>query len=189
MALAQSGFQLHHWIGVVSQRLSDRVTCAVRRHRYASSTARHHRDRRRGSVAAVVQVDPNEVRAAASRSQMIGADLGAGGAPPVSLATTWPSAAATGRYPWPGGRRHGSVPGAHRRHRRSVAGCRRHVSDPGHEGGSRRDQRRAQLCLEHDWHVLRLDGKCQRRHQHARTTHHDGSVDLNQPRQQPDRNT
>jgi hypothetical protein len=46
-------------------------------------------------VAAVVQVDPNEVRAAASGWQMIGADLGAGGAPPVSLATTWPSVAAT----------------------------------------------------------------------------------------------
>jgi hypothetical protein len=46
-------------------------------------------------MAAVVQVDPNEVRAAASRWQMIGADLGAGGAPPVGLATTWPSAAAT----------------------------------------------------------------------------------------------
>lgn len=46
-------------------------------------------------MAAVVQVDPNEVRAAASRWQMIGADLSAGGAPPVSLATTWPSAAAT----------------------------------------------------------------------------------------------
>src|ERR1700756_644628 len=51
--------------------------------------------RRRGSMAAVVQVDPNEVRAAASRWQMIGADLGGGGAPPVGLATTWPSAAAT----------------------------------------------------------------------------------------------
>jgi hypothetical protein len=46
-------------------------------------------------MAAVVQVDPNEVRAAASRWQMIGADLSAGGAPPVSLATSWPSAAAT----------------------------------------------------------------------------------------------
>jgi len=43
----------------------------------------------------VLNVDPNEVRAAASRWQMIGADLGAGGAPPVSLATSWPSAAAT----------------------------------------------------------------------------------------------
>jgi hypothetical protein len=46
-------------------------------------------------MAAVVQVDPNEVRAAASRWQMIGADLGAGGAPPVGLEMTWPSAAAT----------------------------------------------------------------------------------------------
>ena len=46
-------------------------------------------------MAAVVQVDPNDVRAAASRWQMIGADLSAGGAPPVSLATSWPSAAAT----------------------------------------------------------------------------------------------
>jgi hypothetical protein len=46
-------------------------------------------------MAAVVQVDPNEVRAAASRWQMIGVDLSAGGAPPVSLATSWPSAAAT----------------------------------------------------------------------------------------------
>jgi hypothetical protein len=46
-------------------------------------------------MAAVVQVDPDEVRAAASRWQMIGADLGAGGAPPVGLATSWPSAAAT----------------------------------------------------------------------------------------------
>src|SRR5271163_1220329 len=43
----------------------------------------------------VLNVDPNEVRAAARRWQMIGADLVAGGAPPVSLATGWPSAAAT----------------------------------------------------------------------------------------------
>ena len=43
----------------------------------------------------VLNVEPDELRAAASRWQMIGADLGAGGAPPVSLATTWPSAAAT----------------------------------------------------------------------------------------------
>jgi hypothetical protein len=43
----------------------------------------------------VLNVDPNEVRAAASRWQMIGADLGTGGAPPVGLATIWPSAAAT----------------------------------------------------------------------------------------------
>jgi hypothetical protein len=46
-------------------------------------------------MAAVVQVDPNELRAAASRWQMIGADLGEGGGPPVGLAMTWPSAAAT----------------------------------------------------------------------------------------------
>lgn len=46
-------------------------------------------------MAAVVQVDPDQLRAAASRWQMIGADLSAGGAPPVSLATSWPSAAAT----------------------------------------------------------------------------------------------
>lgn len=42
-----------------------------------------------------LRVDPNELRAAASRWQMIGADLDAGGAPPVGLAATWPSAAAT----------------------------------------------------------------------------------------------
>jgi hypothetical protein len=46
-------------------------------------------------VATVTRVDPDEVRAAASRWQMIGADLGAGGAPSVGLATSWPSAAAT----------------------------------------------------------------------------------------------
>jgi hypothetical protein len=45
---------------------------------------------------AVVHSSPNELRAAASRWQMIGADLGAGGgAPPVGLSTSWPSAAAT----------------------------------------------------------------------------------------------
>ena len=44
----------------------------------------------------VVKVDPEELRAAASRWQMTGSDLGAGGsAPPVGVATTWPSAAAT----------------------------------------------------------------------------------------------
>jgi hypothetical protein len=43
----------------------------------------------------VLNVDPDELRAAASRWQMIGADLGAGAAPPVSLETSWPSAAAT----------------------------------------------------------------------------------------------
>ena len=46
-------------------------------------------------MAAVVQVDPNEVRAAASRWEMIGADLGARGAPSVGISTNWPSAAAT----------------------------------------------------------------------------------------------
>ena len=46
-------------------------------------------------MATVVQVDPDQLRAAASRWQMIGADLGAGGAPPVGLEMTWPSAAAT----------------------------------------------------------------------------------------------
>jgi hypothetical protein len=46
-------------------------------------------------MAAVVQVDPNEVRAASSRWQMIGADLGAGSAPPVGISTAWPSAVAT----------------------------------------------------------------------------------------------
>jgi hypothetical protein len=46
-------------------------------------------------MATVVQVDPNEVRAAASRRQMIGADLGTRGAPSVRISTTWPSAAAT----------------------------------------------------------------------------------------------
>jgi hypothetical protein len=46
-------------------------------------------------MAAVVQVDPDEVRAAATRWQMIGADLGAAGAPSVGISTAWPSAAAT----------------------------------------------------------------------------------------------
>jgi hypothetical protein len=46
-------------------------------------------------MATVLNVDPNEVRAAASRWQMIGADLGARGAPAVGISTTWPSAAAT----------------------------------------------------------------------------------------------
>ena len=46
-------------------------------------------------MATVVQVDPNEVHAAASRWQMIGADLGARGAPSVGTSTNWPSAAAT----------------------------------------------------------------------------------------------
>ncbi len=46
-------------------------------------------------MAAVTRVDPNEVAAAASRWQTIGADLGAGAAPPVGISTAWPSAAAT----------------------------------------------------------------------------------------------
>jgi hypothetical protein len=46
-------------------------------------------------MATVVQVDPDQLRAAASRWQMIGADLGAGGAPSVGISTAWPSAAAT----------------------------------------------------------------------------------------------
>ena len=47
-------------------------------------------------MAAVLNADTDELRAAASRWQMIGGDLGAsGGAPSVNLAKTWPSAAAT----------------------------------------------------------------------------------------------
>ena len=47
-------------------------------------------------MAAVLHADTDELRAVASRWQMIGGDLGAnGGAPSVNLATTWPSAAAT----------------------------------------------------------------------------------------------
>jgi hypothetical protein len=46
-----------------------------------------------------LRVDPNEVRATASRWQMIGADLGTGGVPPVGLATSWPSAAGRGPKP------------------------------------------------------------------------------------------
>jgi hypothetical protein len=47
-------------------------------------------------MAAVLNADTDELRAAASRWQMIGGDLGAsGGAPSISLAKTWPSAAAT----------------------------------------------------------------------------------------------
>jgi hypothetical protein len=42
-----------------------------------------------------LNVDPNEVRAAADRWRMIVNDLGQGGAPPVGLEMTWPSAAAT----------------------------------------------------------------------------------------------
>ena len=47
-------------------------------------------------MAAVLHADTDELRAAASRWQMIGGDLGAsGGIPSVNLARTWPSAAAT----------------------------------------------------------------------------------------------
>ena len=47
-------------------------------------------------MAAVVNADTDELRAAASRWQMIGGDLGAsGGAPSVNLERSWPSAAAT----------------------------------------------------------------------------------------------
>ena len=47
-------------------------------------------------MAAVLNADTDELRAAASRWQMIGGDLGAsGGIPSVNLAKTWPSAAAT----------------------------------------------------------------------------------------------
>jgi hypothetical protein len=42
-----------------------------------------------------LRVNPDELGAAATRWQMIGAGLGAGDAPPVNLARTWPSAAAT----------------------------------------------------------------------------------------------
>lgn len=47
-------------------------------------------------MAAVLHADTDELRAAASRWQMIGGDLGANdGVPSVNLARTWPSAAAT----------------------------------------------------------------------------------------------
>jgi hypothetical protein len=42
-----------------------------------------------------LRVNPDELGAAATRWQMIGAGLGAGDAPGVNLARTWPSAAAT----------------------------------------------------------------------------------------------
>jgi hypothetical protein len=42
-----------------------------------------------------LNIDPDEVRAAADRWRMIVNDLGQGGAPPVAAAMTWPSAAAT----------------------------------------------------------------------------------------------
>ena len=42
-----------------------------------------------------LRVNPDELGAAATRWQMIGAGLGAGDVPPVNLARTWPSAAAT----------------------------------------------------------------------------------------------
>ena len=48
-------------------------------------------------MAAVLNADTDELRAAASRWQMIGGDLAAsGGLPPVNLERAWPSAAATG---------------------------------------------------------------------------------------------
>jgi hypothetical protein len=43
----------------------------------------------------MLNVDPDALRAAASRWQMIGTDLGEDAAPPVNLEMTWPSAAAT----------------------------------------------------------------------------------------------
>jgi hypothetical protein len=45
----------------------------------------------------MLAVDPEAVAAAASRWQVIGANLGQGGAPPVALTKTWPSAAATNK--------------------------------------------------------------------------------------------
>jgi hypothetical protein len=42
-----------------------------------------------------LRVNPDELRAAATRWQTIGSDLGEDGAPRVNLAQTWPSAAAT----------------------------------------------------------------------------------------------
>lgn len=42
-----------------------------------------------------LRVNPDELRAAATRWQTIGSDLGADGAPRVNLANTWPTAAAT----------------------------------------------------------------------------------------------
>jgi hypothetical protein len=42
-----------------------------------------------------LRVNPDELGAAATRWQMISAGLGAGDTPPVNLARTWPSAAAT----------------------------------------------------------------------------------------------
>jgi hypothetical protein len=42
-----------------------------------------------------LRVNPDELGAAATRWQLIGIGLGAGDAPPVNLARTWPSAAAT----------------------------------------------------------------------------------------------
>lgn len=43
----------------------------------------------------MLAVDPEAVRAAASRWQLIGANLGQASAPPVALTKSWPSAAAT----------------------------------------------------------------------------------------------
>ena len=45
-------------------------------------------------MAAVLNADTEALRAAASRWQLIGAGLASGGAPPVNLAMSWPSAAA-----------------------------------------------------------------------------------------------
>jgi hypothetical protein len=43
----------------------------------------------------MLSIEPEALRAAASRWQLIGAALGDSSAPPVGLATSWPSAAAT----------------------------------------------------------------------------------------------
>jgi hypothetical protein len=43
----------------------------------------------------MLSVEPEALRAAASRWQLIGAGLGEGSAPPIGLAKSWPSAAAT----------------------------------------------------------------------------------------------
>jgi hypothetical protein len=51
-----------------------------------------HRNSERGSM---LVVEPEELRAAASRWQLISTGLGEGGAPPVGLVTSWPTAAAT----------------------------------------------------------------------------------------------
>ncbi len=51
-----------------------------------------HRNSDRGSM---LNIEPEALRAAASRWQLIGAGLGERAAPPVGLAMSWPSAAAT----------------------------------------------------------------------------------------------